>query len=297
MIEKPEDGYALEAVSRLLALEDRVRVADVGANTVEGDPPYQNLVQFGLCHVTGFEPQAETVASSTENPDCTFLPWALGNGEEIEFRRCQHSGMSSSLEPARETMAVFSHYAGFATVTGRARLPTHRLDDVAEIGILDYLKIDVQGGELAVLANGREKLRNTVFVHTEMSFVPLYENQPTFGDVDNELRRQGFIPHCFGGIKNTIIPPMLLDNDPSKTINQLLDGDMAYVRDFRHLELLSDRQLRVMALIAHACYGSFDLTCYLLQELIRREVVPPDSGGIYLGIVNAILNPGKRDSR
>jgi len=294
MSEKPGDEYALKQISVLLALEDCVRIVDVGANSIEGDPPYQNLVQFSLCHVTGFEPQVETVVLGPGNAHCTTLPWALGDGEKIEFRRCLHSGFSSALEPAQETMAVFTQYAPNATVMGRTQLPTRRLDDVAEIGILDYLKIDIQGGELTVLANGREKLKDTVFVHTEVSFVPLYENQPTLGDVDNELRRQGFIPHCFGGIKKAIIPPMLLDNDPWKTINQLLDGDMVYVRDFRHLGLLSDRQLRVMALIAHGCYGSFDLAYYLLLELIRREAVSPDSGETYLGVVNAILNGRKR---
>ena len=41
---------------------------------------------------------------------------------------------------------------------------------------------------------GAEKhLSNAVFVHTEVSFVPLYEDQPTFGDLDQELRTRGFL--------------------------------------------------------------------------------------------------------
>jgi len=31
-----------------------------------------------------------------------------------------------------------------------------------------------------------------VVVHTEVSLMPAYENQPSFGDVDTELRSQGF---------------------------------------------------------------------------------------------------------
>jgi len=292
MSEKPDNEWALKRLLRLLALEDHVRIVDVGANGIEGDPPYQKLMECGLAHLTGFEPQAETVALASA--DCTHLPWALGDGNPIDFRRCLHSGFSSSLEPARETMAVFSQYAPNATVLERATLPTRRLDDISEIGLIDYLKIDIQGGELAVLENGRARLAQTLFVHTEVSFVPLYEHQPTLGDVDNELRRQGFIPHCFGGVKKAIIPPLLLNNDPWSTLNQLLDGDLVYVRDFRKAQALSERQLRVMALIAHACYGSFDLAFYLLRELTRRAAVRSDASDSYLSLVNSILNTGKR---
>jgi hypothetical protein len=38
---------------------------------------------------------------------------------------------------------------------------------------LDFLKIDVQGGELAVFQGGISKLSETVAIQTEISFVPL----------------------------------------------------------------------------------------------------------------------------
>ena len=42
MNDKLDDEYRSKPVSRLLALEDGVKIVDVGANTVEGDPPEQN---------------------------------------------------------------------------------------------------------------------------------------------------------------------------------------------------------------------------------------------------------------
>ena len=55
------------------------------------------------------------------------------------------------------------------------RVPVHtrRLDDISEIEHLDFLKIDVQGGELAVFHGGKSKLSETVAIQTEISFVPL----------------------------------------------------------------------------------------------------------------------------
>ena len=59
------------------------------------------------------------------------------------------------------------------------------------------LKIDIQGSELSVFQNGQEKLAEAVAIQTEVSFITWYLDQPSFGEVDLELRGQGFIPHCF----------------------------------------------------------------------------------------------------
>ena len=72
---------------------------------------------------------------------------------------------------------------------------TRRLDDLSEIAALDFLKIDVQGSELSVFNGARRHLERAVAVHTEVCFLPLYKNQPLFGDIDVDLRRRGMIPH------------------------------------------------------------------------------------------------------
>src|SRR3954451_13935580 len=79
--------------------------------------------------------------------------------------------------------------------------------------------MDVQGSELEVLRGGTVKLSQAVVVQTEISFVPLYKEQPVFGDIDLELRSQGFIPHCFAAVKYWPIAPGVIDNDPRKPLN------------------------------------------------------------------------------
>jgi hypothetical protein len=92
-------------------------------------------------------------------------------------------------------------------VRDRVPVQTRRLDDIAEIEHLDFLKIDIQGGELSVLRNGAAKLAEAVMIQTEVSFVTLYRGQPPFGEIDAELRRQGFLPHCFAEVKDWPIAP------------------------------------------------------------------------------------------
>ena len=133
---------------------------------------------------------------------------------------------------------------------------------------MDLLKLDVQGSELAIFQGGEEKLSGTVAIQTEVSFVPLYKKQPVLGDIDLELRGHGFIPHCFAALKKRPIAPCVIDNNPRQAINQLLEADIVYVRDFRRPELMSDEQLKHLALICHHCYQSDDLAlrCVLLLE-------------------------------
>ena len=37
-------------------------VLDIGANPIDGDPPYKAMLASGLCSVIGFEPQPEALA-------------------------------------------------------------------------------------------------------------------------------------------------------------------------------------------------------------------------------------------
>ena len=126
-----------------------------------------------------------------------------------------------------------------------------------------------------------------VVIQTEVSFIPLYENQPPIGLVDVELRSQGFIPHTFAHLKRWVIAPLLVNNDPRRPLNQLLEGDMVYVRDFRNPAALTAEQLKHLALIAHHCYGSFDLALFCLQALEQRGDLPRGAKDLYLSMLRA----------
>jgi FkbM family methyltransferase len=128
----------------------------------------------------------------------TYLPYAVGDGGEHTLNLCAYSGWTSLFVPSAAALDVFSFFKANARVVDRTRLKTRRLDDIAELDGIDFLKIDIQGGELAVFVHGREKLKHAVVIQTEVQFVDLYDGQPSFGQVDQELRAQGFIPHAFG---------------------------------------------------------------------------------------------------
>ena len=147
------------------------------------------------------------------------------------------------------------------------------LDDIAEIETLDLLKIDAQGSELSVFRSGKRKLAQAVAIQTEVSFVTLYKDQPTIGEVDLELRHHGFIPHRFAEIKRWPISPHVFKENPWGTLDQLLEADIVYVRNFARPETMTDEQLKHLALIAHYCYGSFDLALRCVMLLEKRAAL------------------------
>ncbi len=115
--------------------------------------------------------------------------------------------MTSLLEPNPAVLGLFHGFTQWATVTSELPVTTRRLDDLSEIAALDFLKIDVQGSELSVFNGARERLKRAVAVHTEVCFLPLYKDQPLFGDIDIDLRSRGMIPHSVVDInKRTILP-------------------------------------------------------------------------------------------
>jgi len=190
--------------------------------------------------------------------------------------------MSSLFEPDARVLALFSGFQGFGEVKARLPVQTRRLDDVAEIRHLDFLKIDIQGAELAVFRGAREKLARTVAIQTEVSFVTLYENQPALGEVDVELRAQGFVPHTTAAVKLWPIAPYIAGGNPRQALNQLLEADLVYVRDFSRPERLADEQLTHLALIAHHCYQSYDLALRCVVHLEERGAVAKGSPQRYL---------------
>jgi FkbM family methyltransferase len=268
----PDGTSKIAEFWNLVAPQRRTDVVDVGANPIDSEPPYTPMLAAGLCRVTGFEPQHQPLLElqRKQSPHECYLPYVVGDGDAHTLNICRGSGMTSLLEPDPAALDVFEYLKPPAQVIERVLVQARRLDDIAEIQHLDFLKIDVQGGELAVFRGGKVKLAETVAIQTEVPFVTLYRDQPTLGDIDSELRSQGFLPHCFAAIKRWPIAPCV---DPRQPLNQLLEADMVYVRDFTQADSMSDEQLKHLALIAHYCYRSFDLALRCAMLLEQRQAV------------------------
>jgi FkbM family methyltransferase len=274
----------MDFLTQILAPTRPTAIVDVGANPIDGDPPYKTMLAAGLCDVIGFEPQADALArlQKMAGPRERYLPHALGDGTSRDLHVCGIEGMTSLLAPDPAQLALFNLFPIWGEVKNTIRVSTRRLDDIAEIASMDFLKMDIQGCERDVLRHGKNKLAETIAIQTEMSFVPLYKDQPVFGEMDILLRELGFLPHCFAELKVWPLAPTVVGGQPNRGLRQLLEADMVYVRDFTRASNMSVEQWKHLALVAHHCYRSADLAARALNMLAELKIIPADASEHYL---------------
>jgi FkbM family methyltransferase len=276
-----------EFLLNLLSPQRQTHVVDVGANPIDGDPPYLDMLAQGLCCVTGFEPQADALAELNRRKGKleTYLPYVVGRGGAAELKVCSYPGWTSLLQPRAAALQAFPVFQTNATVDAYMSVNTHRLDDLADLAAFDFLKIDVQGSELDVFEGAQKHLQHAVAIQTETSFIALYEGQPTFGALDQALRQMGFVPHCFAAVKKCPIAPL---NVQGEGVHQLLEADVVYVKDFIEPITMNDEQLKQLCLLMHHCYRSFDLSARCIDILQQRAALPKDALQRYVNHLNQL---------
>ncbi len=259
----------------------RLDILDIGAALGE-QPSYQPLLDAGRARLIGFEPnvaECERLERHYGEPH-RFYPHFVGDGQLATFHETNRSATSSLLAPNTPLLEKFQNLAEVVTLVATHAVSTVRIDDLAELGNVDFIKIDVQGAELAVLRNGVRALSKALVVQTEVEFVELYRGQPLFADVDAFLRSQGFVFHAFVGICGRAFKPMIYNDDVNAPARQALWSDAFYVRDWMRLDELDATQLQKYAVLAHHVLKSFDLAHLVLKALDQR--VAGNLAGRYL---------------
>lgn len=251
-------------------------VLEIGARPVGGPPePFHKLIQAfpGSC-INAFEVDPALCEQLNDKaPDgVKYHAVALGRrDEDREFFMTRHP-MCGSLYKSNERYIERYNNMEVAMLAGTETLTTKSLDSFAsiyEMPPVDFIKIDIQGAELDVFQGGAGTLENVVAIVTEVEFVPLYKDQPLFGQVDEFLSRAGFAFHKFLNLGGRALKPFVYENNPNFA-SQHMWADAVYVRDLLKLDACTSEQLIKLAVLV-ALYGSLDMSVYCLREYDRRE--------------------------
>ena len=266
-------AYKTSTLASLLEIKAPIDIVDIGANLIVGEDeaPYKPLLDSGLAHLYGFEPNPDALArlNAAKGQNETYFPSAVYNGAQQELRVCQQEGMTSLLEPNINLLCYLHGFSEWGKVVERISVPTVRLDDFSEIKNLDYLIIDIQGGELEVFRNGTNRLKECLVIQTEVEFLPMYEGQPLFSEVELYLRGLGFTFHKFFPLTSRIVQPMLINNNIYSELSQATYADAIFVKDFTKFDQLDPEQLKKISLILNDIYGSLDIA---LRALMACDV-------------------------
>lgn len=149
--------------------------------------------------VIAFEP-LESLKDAAEIALRFFPKWRLVSaavgeapGETI-FYRTLVTAFSSVLKP---NASVADLYGTDSHIAEELRVPVVTLDqELAQVGRIGLLKIDVQGYELQALRGARETLKRTRAVLVEINYRPHYEGAVGFEELHAELVGAGFALHA-----------------------------------------------------------------------------------------------------
>ena len=226
-----------------------------------------------------FEPDKEEFErlekASSEN--VIYFNSALYNMKSrIPLYLTQSRGCSSIFRPNREFLDQFPDSNRFDIVQC-VEVDTDTLDnqlDIYEIDDIDFIKIDVQGCELAVLEGAVDTLNNRhVFgLEVEVEFAPMYEKQPLFSDIDKFLTNLGFElfdlrPYYwkrtagkdYGGSKGQLIFADALYLRSPQHIDRALPGSDEIENDLSQMKVLKAVSICIL-------YGYLDYAFELFQK-------------------------------
>ncbi|MEU7590399.1 FkbM family methyltransferase [Micromonospora sp. NPDC049230] len=272
------DPTRSSALVEILRPERRPHILDVGANPLANPldrPPYETLVEQGLCEVWGFEPQEKAYREllRTKRDNEHYLPYAIGRGGPATLHVFRNGAFSSMYPIHPPSIDFLDRWRDETTLVETIDMETHRIDDLPGIVDIDLLKIDCQGYEVEAMRGAEKRLAGAVTIIPEVRFLQLYDNEPNLCGLDGYLRAQGFMLHKFLFIKSTLINHSRFGRLPKElTVNQAVDGDAVYIRNPAAPEMTTG-QLKNLAIFADAVFFSFELVIRCLDILAARGVV------------------------
>ena len=264
----------------------RLYLFDIGARG--GIQPPWTFLEKRQLSLTLVEPdpaEADELQRALDSNHVTVLPFALWKEEAVVSLNINRSPGTSSLYAANKSFLDQFPDARRYDVISRRQISTVTIDSLISNGSLehlDFLKIDVQGAELAILEGGRNSLRkNLAGLEVEVEFAELYKDQPLFSDVESFIRKELGLE--LWDIRKTYWKYNQSDYQSSPVKGRLVFGDALF---FRPLSGIDDwlsgfsgtekASKLIMLIISAINYGYPDYAEALLSLPIALKIVPPE---------------------
>jgi FkbM family methyltransferase len=292
---------SLVLVPRILELlddRDKFHIVDAGAREVDRDPRWRPFPPDRLSFI-GFEADkqeagrlnAEASAAGLSRHFVAAGLWSATGTKEFQHNNLGGGSSFLSLKQkvtdrwkfenpmeARNARDIF-----FPVKTERIGVVS--LSDWAagaDIGKIDFMKLNVQGAEKEILTGAGPLLSDILGILVEVGFVESYQGRPMFADVDVMLREHGFsffdlLAHHYVGRAESPINAQHLRVSKANlgqlvsSWGQLVEGHALYLRD----PIAEDRAIgfqRTLKLAALAeAFGQVEFAFELLNWLAKQS--------------------------
>jgi FkbM family methyltransferase len=224
-----------------------------------------------------------------------FLPYGVSGQTGKKTLYIPMDPQSASLLKHNPVIGKKFDKPQFFKIARTADIQTLCLKDALEktnFNSMDFIKIDIEGAELAVFMGSPDIMNDVLAVKTEISFIPFRKDQPLASDVDIFFRKNNFE---LMGINDPshwrrhgyLIHPYYSRETPPYSKAQIVHADYLYFRDPNSLGDNIPKLLKLV-LISMAL-GYFDhalmilerpkVSAYLRAEFNKSaiEIVAPSS--------------------
>ena len=173
-------------------------VFDVGANVGQYAAHLRRVIGFKGT-ILSFEPNPaafkDLQRAAMSDPSWHCYPFALGAISKSDILNVTKADVFSSIR--RPLQDEGRHFADSSQVEEQVEIEVYALEDCldqlrSEFSFARaFLKLDTQGYDLEVLKGAGLSINTFVGAQSEVSFVPLYEHQPTAHESINAFRAAG----------------------------------------------------------------------------------------------------------
>jgi FkbM family methyltransferase len=256
--------------------ELKFTIMEIGALPLGESPePFYSLIDyFPKSKIIAFEVDQMLCddLNSKANENIRYYCNAIGSKTETRtFYSTKHPMCSSLYKPDEKLLKLYNSLE-VVEIESVGTMETISLDEFVSqnnIDDIDFIKMDIQGAELEVLQGGKDSLKSVCAILSEVEFIPLYEDQPLFGDVCSYLAKINLSFHHFLGIAGRALKPLVLNNNPYHP-SQHMWSDAFFIKDLSKVELIKDQELLKVAVMS-AVYNVPDVVVFCLSEYDKRK--------------------------
>ena len=242
--------YKKRLIKKIASKTNGITLLDVGA--AGGIQSRWNNISNNINYI-GIEPDLRSEIDLEACKSKKILNSIFWNERKtIDFYLCRKPMVSSCLPPNNEFLRKFSKPSRFDIVK-KLRVESSTIDHELLNEEIDFVKVDIQGGELYCLKGIQNKLNFCLGLEVEISFHQIYKNQPLFGEVDSFLYSKDFEFIDFLTLKRAE-----RDIYSHDSFGQCLWGDGLWLRTPEYIA--SKLKYKVLEyLTICALYGRYDL--------------------------------------
>lgn len=182
----------LERILATLPEFRHIHLIDIGA-AGDIEPRWRSISRF--VNYLGFEPdersRVELIDRKNQCSEYEIVPKAIWETTgKFLLQLCAKPEVSSFFPPNLEFLKNFPN---------KKRFEFHKVKEIdcvtldsLDLKNPDFIKIDIQGGELRALFGATKTLENCFGLELEVEFLELYKGQPLFGEIVKYLEKHGF---------------------------------------------------------------------------------------------------------